>query len=114
LDIFLNENKKKLVKKRARKLAIFKKVFFHLIFLFSLITIIFVLYQYNHVVLKVLPEFLRPNDAKIYPEWSFRLESHGTESCIKTYDIDQDGLDDIIFGLASYISNFVILSIDFN
>jgi hypothetical protein len=33
-------------------------------------------------------------------EWSFSIESYGTESCIRVYDIDQDGLDDLIFGLA--------------
>ncbi len=60
------------------------------------------MYQYNHAVLKVLPGFMRSN-IEIYPEWSFRLESHGTESCIKAYDIDQDGLDDVIFGLASLL-----------
>jgi hypothetical protein len=43
------------------------------------------------------------SNIEIYPEWSFRLESHGTESCIKAYDIDQDGLDDVIFGLASLL-----------
>jgi hypothetical protein len=32
--------------------------------------------------------------------WSFTLESYGTESCIRVLDIDQDGLDDVIFGLA--------------
>ena len=101
LDVFLKENKRKIIKKRrSRKLAIIKKAFFYLIFLFALITFVFVLYQYNHVMFKVLPGFLRPNN-QIYPEWSFKLEAHGTESCIKTYDIDQDGLDDIIFGLAS-------------
>ncbi len=28
------------------------------------------------------------------------MNNNGTESCIRLYDIDGDGLDDIIFGLA--------------
>ena len=32
--------------------------------------------------------------------WFFNMNSYGTESCIKLVDIDLDGLDDMIFGLA--------------
>ena len=32
-------------------------------------------------------------------DWYYTYESFGTESCIRVYDIDQDGLDDLIFGL---------------
>jgi len=33
-------------------------------------------------------------------EWENYMNNSGTESCIRLYDIDGDGLDDIIFGLA--------------
>jgi len=35
----------------------------------------------------------------IASDWSFQIESVHTESCIKLIDIDEDGLDDIIFGV---------------
>ena len=36
-------------------------------------------------------------------EWKSYMNNYGTESCIRLYDIDGDGLDDIIFGLAGEI-----------
>ena len=33
-------------------------------------------------------------------EWSFSMDLYGTESCIRFVDVDEDGLDDLIFGLA--------------
>ena len=34
-------------------------------------------------------------------DWDLLMDSYGTESCIRLFDIDDDGLDDILFGLAT-------------
>ena len=36
----------------------------------------------------------------IASNWSFQIESVQTESCIKLIDIDEDGLEDVIFGVS--------------
>ena len=32
-------------------------------------------------------------------DWKLNLSSSGTESSIRIFDVDEDGLDDILFGI---------------
>ena len=38
-------------------------------------------------------------------EWSFDLSSYESDSSIKLIDIDEDGLDDILFGVTGILKN---------
>ena len=97
----------------------FMRNIFYAIVIFCLISLVVILVQYNQVILKTFRKlsvgsiyFGHSGDEKYYDydesslyeeessNWSLNMTSFGTESCIKLYDIDQDGLDDIIFGLA--------------
>ena len=40
------------------------------------------------------------NQTNTNTEWSFDISAFGTESCIRLYDVDGDGFDDILFGAA--------------
>ena len=40
------------------------------------------------------------NQTNTNTEWSFDISGFGTESCIRLYDVDGDGFDDILFGAA--------------
>jgi hypothetical protein len=88
---------------------------------FILVTIAFIAllfyYDYDRVVFPHIRKFKnyfksatgdpKENQLKtdINTEWSYEFEGFGTESCIRLYDVDEDGLDDIIFGAAGNFSN---------
>ncbi len=91
---------------------------------FILVTIAFIAllfyYDYDRVVFPHIRKFknyfksaigdLKENQINndINTEWSYEFEGFGTESCIRLYDVDGDGFDDIIFGAAGNIFFFQI------
>ena len=87
------------------------RCFFSYKFLFFILTIVLL------VLSIVLFQFLikRPDinkvdkvESSLYNEWSFNLNSSEFHSCIKLIDIDEDGLDDILFGVLVGISFKII------
>lgn len=98
-------NKFKILKKK-KKIFHSKLInFFFLLISIAFLLIILFVFGLDQFVIKSFksirfPAFLNYKNQKIdNNEWSFSLNSFGTESCIRLYDIDEDGLDDLIFGL---------------
>lgn len=52
-------------------------------------------------------ELTNPNEI-VQPDWSIYFHSYSSQSVVRMFDVDKDGLDDVIFGLTS-ISTIVVL-----
>ncbi len=94
-------------KQNARLICIFNFLILSA-FLFFIVFIFIGGQRFNNTVLKLkkyLGKFEQTSHKNISQnisqgEWSFKIEAYGTESCIRLFDINEDGLDDLIFGLA--------------
>ncbi|RMZ97392.1 ITFG3-like isoform X1, partial [Brachionus plicatilis] len=98
-SILLNQPAKKKRKIFHHKLI---KCFYFLLFIIFIFLIYFVFGMEKSLLssIKKISSFVEQNfKNKNKNDWSLSIDSFGTESCIRVYDIDEDGLDDLIFGL---------------
>jgi hypothetical protein len=83
--------------------------FFSFLLITFLIMAVFLL-GYDQVVEKKFLNYSHQsfNNDHSSRDWSFNLTYLGSESCVRLVDIDEDGFDDIIFGVAS---NFYFINL---
>jgi hypothetical protein len=83
-------------------------IIFFILLSLAFIILLF-LYDYDNVLFTPVKNFMfnvntnektHVSQTNTNTEWSFDISAFGTESCIRLYDVDGDGFDDILFGAA--------------
>ena len=97
------------LKRRRRSCCRFRTSLILFILLLLLIgTLLVSFYNYSTIlsssIFKLTESFkFLLNNNEQSSEWYLNMSAQGTESCIRLYDVDGDGLDDIIFGAAGSV-----------